>query len=736
MKNALHRELLRIRSNSRHLIAAIAIPLVSLLFMATIFGNGKIENLPTGIVDNCNTPLSREIIRKADASPVLDISPRHIYSNQAEAKQAMQNMEIFGYMVIDLPDITCHYHYALLAAGGEMEGAFVKVLADVSASLVEEYGNYAGLTSVQSEAVTYPTKGTFASTYNSTLDYGTFLSYPFFFIFFQIFILVFTVYIIGTDMKREWMESAGGNPFKAVAGKLIPYAAIFMAQTTFANWIFFCVAGIPLHGSLTAINASSLLFVVSTISLGAAIAALIPKVSIAISVASMIGALGATASGVTFPIENMYPFFRGMCHLFPVRHFVLANQSILYNNAQFPTGWDNYAALLAITAICICTIPLIKRAIRKDAGKPLPIMWGVSLVILGGTVGYGFLYGLMYHPNIVTEVPVAVVDNSHTPTSRSYIQNLDATQGIHIYAQCPNLHSAQELMQSAKVKGIVFIPPQFAALASQGKEAYYTVIETTTSFLYYLTIQKAAAATMQEINNTLRPQVVKSLLLEQQPVMAQTPSLNINTVADYNSNNGYGSYLLPIAIIVILFQTMLMSCGILAGSGTIHPFKYLPLLVTGYLLLSIFLTALIPQIFSLPALANPAELFIFLFLFILATAAFSGCVTLLFKDPEEVMLYVPFFSVGLIFLSGTSFPMVQIPHFWQIAHYLFPTSPAIVGYIKLNSMGGSLHNAAPQIILLLVQLLIYGSIFLLHTRKIVNLHKQNHGNNGKMRINR
>ena len=723
MRKALYREISRIAVSCRHLVAAVVIPLFSLLFMATIFGNGKIENLPVGIVDKSNTPLSQEIIERSNASPTIKVAPEHIFSNEAQAKEAMQNMEIFGYMVIDIPSVECRFHYSLLAIGGEIEGAFTKVLASVSESLVYEYGDFAGLDSAQAEAVTFPTKGEFVSTYNSSLNYGVFLSYPFFFIFFQIFILVFTVYIIGTDMKKDWLESSGGNIFRAVAGKMIPYACIFLVQTLLANHIFFNVAMIPLQGSLLAINISSMLFVTATMALGIAIIAIIPKVSIAISVASMIGALGATTSGVTFPVENMTPFFNGLCHIFPVRHFVLANQAILYNNAGLDTSWPSYAALVLTILICLATIPLLKRAIMRDSGKPLPIMWSVSLVILGGTVGYGFLYGLLYSPNIVTEVPVAVLDMSRTPLSRNYIRNLDATQGIHVYAECPDMHSAEALMKSSNVKGIICIPPQFATRTALGKEAHYTVYETTTSFLYYLTIQKAAASAMQEINNTLRPQIVQNFLLSQQAVMAQAPSLETRTTAVYNHNGGYGSYLLPIAIIVILFQTMLMSCGILSGSRTVHPMRYLPALLLCYFLLAFFLTGLIPKIFSLPALANPLELFIFIFLFLLTTAAFAGAVTLLFKDPEEVMLYVPFFSIGLIFLSGTSFPMVQIPHLWQLAHYLFPTSPGIVGYIKLNSMGGSLHNAAPQIILLGAQLFIYGSIFLLYTRKIVHLQK-------------
>lgn len=736
MKKALYRELQRICSCKRHFIAAVAVPLASLIFMATIFGSGKIENLPVGVADCSNTPISTRIVEAAKASPVLEISPAHIFSNEAQAKQAMQDMKIYGYITIpqdfqqelysgNTPTITCHFHYALLAAGGEIQAAFVKALGSISASIVTEYGNNAGITKAQQEAITLPTNGIFTSTYNSTLNYGVFLSYPFFFIFFQIFILTFTVYIIGTDMNREWLRSGSSSIVKALAGKLLPYISIFIVQTLIANCTFFCLGTIPLQGNLLAANISSLLLTISTMALGCAIISLIPKISIAISIASMIGALGATASGVTFPIEQMYLPFRTICHLLPIRHFVLANQAFLYNGAGFAFSWDNYAAMLAAAAICLATLPLLKRAILKDCCRPLPAMWGTALVMLGGTIGYGLLYGLMYHPNIVTQVPVAVVDGSRTALSREYIRSLNATQGIHIHAECTDMQQARTLMQSSKVRGIISIPPNFDALATGGSEANFAVFETTSSFLYYLTIQKAAASTMQELNNSLRLGAIKALPLQQQLEMAGTPSFTTKTVAVYNSNGGYGSYLLPIAIIVILFQTMLMSGGILAGSHIWHPARYLPKLAAGYFLLSFFLTGLVPGAFNLPALAKPVELYLFMLLFILASAAFTGMTTIFLRDSEEVMLYVPFFSVGLIFLSGTSYPMVQIPHFWQIVHYIFPTSPAIVGYIKLNSMGGTLHNIAPQAAILLAQALIYGSIFLLYSRKIVHLHRHN-----------
>ena len=56
--------------------------------MATIFGNGQMENLPVGIVDGDNTATSREIIRMTEAVPTFRIT-RH-YADEVEARADVQ----------------------------------------------------------------------------------------------------------------------------------------------------------------------------------------------------------------------------------------------------------------------------------------------------------------------------------------------------------------------------------------------------------------------------------------------------------------------------------------------------------------------------------------------------------------------------------------------------------------------------------------------------------------------
>ena len=80
--------------------------------------------------------------------------------------------------------------------------------------------------------------------------------------------------------------------------------------------------------------------------------------------------------------------------------------------------------------------------------------YAVLLVLMGGIFMYGLLYNYMYAPNIVTDVPVAVVDNSHSELSRNFIRWLDATPQAEIYDQAIDYHEAKEWMKEGKVQGM------------------------------------------------------------------------------------------------------------------------------------------------------------------------------------------------------------------------------------------------------------------------------------------
>jgi ABC-2 type transport system permease protein len=74
---------------------------------------------------------------------------------------------------------------------------------------------------------------------------------------------------------------------------------------------------------------------------------------------------------------------------------------------------------------------------------------------------------------------------------------------------------------------------------------------------------------------------------------------------------------------------------------------------------------------------------------------------------ESPLLIFIFTSVILLFLSGISWPTEAIPSFWKALSYVFPSTPGIQGFVRINSLGASLNEIAFEYHLLWIQTGIY-----------------------------
>ena len=191
--------------------------------------------------------------------------------------------------------------------------------------------------------------------------------------------------------------------------------------------------------------------------------------------------------------------------------------------------------------------------------------YAVLLVLMGGIFVYGLLYNYMYAPNIVTDVPVAVVDNSHSELSRNFIRWLDATPQTEIYAQAMDYHEAKEWMRKGKVQGILYLPHDFEERVFRGDEAVFSLYATTDAFLYFEALQGASSRVMLAVNDKYRSDGAVFLPPQGLLAVAMAQPVNVEGTALYNYTEGYGSYLIPAVMVIIIFQTLLMVIGMVTG---------------------------------------------------------------------------------------------------------------------------------------------------------------------------
>lgn len=370
------RELTRMTSRRLYFGVCIVLPLFCVFFMNTIFGSGEMENIPIGIVDMDQTSTSREITRTLSTVPTAKIT--EYYSDPKAARDAIMKKEIYAYVVIpnnfesDLlggrnASIPYYYHYALLSVGIEMRAALAAVLSEVSLAPVVAAGASMGTSHNKIESFILPVNFEAHPLFNPSLDYSIYLTNPFFFVLLQIIILLLTMYILGSEIKfktaDDWLKAADMNIFVAVTGKLLPYTIIYIIMGIFGNFVMFNILHIPLEGSFLFVNLATALFIVATQAFGVFIFSLFPALSIIISIASMVGSLGATLSGVTFPVYAMHPAIYYLSFFFPVRHFIEINQNILYGDYGFAYSWQSVSILFVYVLLALLILPHLKNAI-------------------------------------------------------------------------------------------------------------------------------------------------------------------------------------------------------------------------------------------------------------------------------------------------------------------------------------------------------------------------------------
>ena len=365
--NVFRRELRRMNSRRIYWVACLVLPLFSLIFMATIFGNGQMKDLPIGVVDADNTSASRHIVRMVDATPELHVTQH--FANESEARKAMQKKEIYGYLLIPskITSLCYYYHNAMLSVGGELRSTFETLLQEVSVTPIVTEAIGLGENEATLTSFLMPISETEYPTYNDARNYAVYLSQPFFFVFLQILLLLVTTYALGSESKfgtsNEWLQSAKGNIGIAVMGKLLPYTLIFIILSILGNVVFFKWMQMPIPCSLWTVNGVTILFICATQALALLLYSIFPALSLIISVVSMVGSLGATLSGVTFPVLFMDTPVYAASFLFPIRHFMEVVQSLLYLDGSFADYWPNITILLVVCILPIVLLPRLKHAI-------------------------------------------------------------------------------------------------------------------------------------------------------------------------------------------------------------------------------------------------------------------------------------------------------------------------------------------------------------------------------------
>lgn len=349
---------------------------------------------------------------------------------------------------------------------------------------------------------------------------------------------------------------------------------------------------------------------------------------------------------------------------------------------------------------------------------------GVLIFFLLVPLGYPLLYSFIYNNEVVREVPAVVVDDAHSSLSREYLRKVDATPDIHIVSYCSDLEEAKQQLKEHRAYGIIYLPSQFAADLSQGKQTQVTLFCDMSGLLYYKAMLTANTAVSLDMNKDIK--IARSgNTTDRQDELTAYP-IEYQEVSIFNPTAGFAAFLIPAVLILIIQQTLLLGIGLSVGTAReTNGFQPLVSLsqrpggmlsvVLGkgvsylliYILVACYVLCIVPHLFSLNQIGHPGTLLLFVLPYLTACIFFAMTASIAIRNRETCMLIFVFTSVPLLFISGISWPGAAIPSFWKYVSYLFPSTFGINGFVKINNMGNTLHEVAFEYKALWIQTAVY-----------------------------
>ena len=122
---------------------------------------------------------------------------------------------------------------------------------------------------------------------------------------------------------------------------------------------------------------------------------------------------------------------------------------------------------------CVDRITRIaKREVRRMVSAPIYFFCMLVAPIITVT----FFVSLM-RAGLPADMPIAVVDQDNTSTTRNLIRQLDAFSQTRVAFSTPSFEEARLAMQEGEIYGIFYIPEDFTVEATSGKQprlSFYT----------------------------------------------------------------------------------------------------------------------------------------------------------------------------------------------------------------------------------------------------------------------
>lgn len=363
-------------------VGIFGLPLFTFLLITSLMEEGLPVKVPAGIVDRDGTSLSREITQSLGGMQLVDLVETP--NSYTEARHSMQEGRIFGFFMIpenfqaDLlagksPEITFYTNMTYYVPGSLLFKTFKATAVYAKAGIAVRVMQDVGVTDAPSSLL-QPVNISPRGIGNPWLNYGVYLSNSFVPAVLQLMIMLMTCYALGETIKYKTstrlLRMAGGSPYKAVFGKLLPQTLIWMVIAIFMEVWLFKFNHYPMNGSWWWMTLSQLMFVLASQGLALFFFCIVPNLRLSLSICALLGILSFSLAAFSFPYESMYPAMGIFSWIVPTRYnfLIYIDQALNGREIFYSRVW--FVAYIVFMVLPIFTVWRLKKEFAKPVYTP------------------------------------------------------------------------------------------------------------------------------------------------------------------------------------------------------------------------------------------------------------------------------------------------------------------------------------------------------------------------------
>lgn len=338
---------------------------------------------------------------------------------------------------------------------------------------------------------------------------------------------------------------------------------------------------------------------------------------------------------------------------------------------------------------------------------------GVLVIMVLAVVFYSFVYPLPYSREVLSQVPLTVIDQDNSALSRQLVRMTDSSEMVRVRSLSRDLDMAQKKIGSGDCSGILVIPEGFEKDILRGREAHVSAYVDATYFLVYRQAMTGLVKTVRTMSAGIQIKRFQAQGWPEEKAMTDRSPLNLVSRSLFNPHMGYSTYIVPAVLILLLQQTMLIGIGMLSGTRreqlragqTVTQRRGGPLVniisrtvacMTLYLIHIPFIYGIVYKIWDFPMRTGVLDIFIFLIPFLLSVILLGQTLAAFLKTRESSMIMIVWSSMIAVLVSGFSWPVETMPHWVRAISMLLPSTWGISGGLRLTQMGASFSQVQEE----------------------------------------